>query len=312
MPSIFSRSRTTSTPYPTSPDSPHGADEFGRVSSRQSNHKGTGGGGGLFSGTSKRDKKKAAVKEAQMARLRTVSGVASPGPSIHSPIDVGEGFGATEAGVFEYAGIFVQDGAFFPTIIEKPNFDASNGANHALDRSFNSSYSSTLSASSISSSSSSVGNNTMDFPYLSYQRHVVLSIDDVSRLVEVVCAELGTRGGITTPFIFSTLALDISPTRIRRLIDCFLATCSSTHLYSQRSAKEKSMAEKEHAEQKWREEARFAGMHELGMLLRWALARVVRVSGGQECRGLFSYEWYSQWRDEEEGKQRYLLATDIL
>ncbi|KAJ8090347.1 hypothetical protein PM082_018943 [Marasmius tenuissimus] len=299
MPSIFSRSRTASTPYPASPDSPHGADEFGRVSSRQSNHKGTGGGGGLFSGTSKRDKKKAAAKEAQMVRLRTMSGVASPGPSIHSPVDAGDGFGIPE-GVFEYAGIFVQDGAFFPTILEKPSFDTSNGAGHALDRSFNSSYSSTLSTSSNSSLFSSGSSSTMDYPYLSYQRHVVLSVDTVARLVDVVCEELGTRGGITTPFIFSTLALDISPTRIRRLIDCFLATCTSTHLYNQRSTKEKSIAEKDHAEQKWREEARFAGMHELGMALRWALARVVRVSGGQESRGLFPYEWYSQWRDEEE------------
>ncbi|KAL0566142.1 hypothetical protein V5O48_015876 [Marasmius crinis-equi] len=300
MPSLFSRSRTASTPYPQSPDSPTTADEFGRVSSRQSNHKGSSGGGGLF-GNSKRDKKKAAAKEAQLSRLRNVSGVTSPGPSIHSPVDAGDGFGANEGGVFEYAGVFIQEGAFFPTILEKPSFDINNGANHALDRSLNSSYSSTLSTSSNTSSfTSPMNNTTMDHPYLSYQRHVILSIDAVARLVEVLCEELGTRGGITTPFIFSTLALDISPTRIRRLIDAFLATCTSTHLYHHRITREKSMAEKEYTEQKWREEARFAGMHELGMVLRWALARVVRVSGGQECRGLLAYEWYSQWRDEEE------------
>ncbi|KAF9264991.1 hypothetical protein L218DRAFT_1023055 [Marasmius fiardii PR-910] len=299
MPSIFSRSRTASTPYPQSPDSPLDVpDEFGRVSSRQSNHKGSSGGGGLFGGstkTAKKEKKKVAAKEAQLARLRTMSGVASPVQGLGSPVDAGESFSG-EGGVFEYAGVFVQEGAFLPTILDKPSLDSSNGASHGLDRSFNSSYSSTFSTSTNSSSLSSVSNVTMDFPYLSYQRHVVLSIEAVSRLVEVVCEELGTRGGITTPFIFSTLALDISPVRIRRLIDTFLTTCA----YSQSYGKEKTIAEKEVAEKKWREEARFAGLHELGMTLRWALARVVRVSGGQECRGFLSYEWYAQWRDEEE------------
>ncbi|KAG7087295.1 hypothetical protein E1B28_013273 [Marasmius oreades] len=297
MPSIFSRSRTTSTPYPQPPDSPlDAADEFGRVSSRQSNHKGSGG-AGLFSAstkTTKKEKKKVAAKEAQLTRLRTMSGVASPVLGMGSPVDTAEILNG-EGGVFEYAGVFVQDGSFFPTILEKPILDSSNGASPALDRSLNSSYSSTFSSSS-SSSFSSPSNITMDFPYLTYQRHVILSVDAVSRLVDVVCEELGTRGGITTPFIFSTLALDISPTPIRRLIDTFLATCAST----QSTGREKTIAEKELASHKWREETRFAGMHELGMTLRWALARVVRVSGGQECRGLFSYEWYAQWRDEEE------------
>ncbi|KAF5343677.1 hypothetical protein D9758_014682 [Tetrapyrgos nigripes] len=78
------------------------------------------------------------------------------------------------------------------------------------------------------------------------------------------------------------------------------------------------MTEKDRAEadKKWREEARFAGMHELGMCLRWGLARVVRIqtysSGepttpspgeggnlGTELRGLIPWEHYTHWRDQE-------------
>ena len=77
------------------------------------------------------------------------------------------------------------------------------------------------------------------------------------------------------------------------------------------------MNEKDRAEadKKWREEAKFAGMHELGMCLRWRLARVVRIqtyssgesttpspgegSLGTELRGLIPWEHYTHWRDQE-------------
>jgi hypothetical protein len=108
-----------------------------------------------------------------------------------------------------------------------------------------------------------------DYGYLSYQRHVVLGLDEVARLVDVVASELGTRA-LTTPFIFSTLALDVSASSVRRLIRAFLETCTGGI----------------DAEHRWREEARLAGPHELGMCIRWGLARVIRVVGGQAVRGL--------------------------
>ncbi|KIM44224.1 hypothetical protein M413DRAFT_17962 [Hebeloma cylindrosporum] len=127
-----------------------------------------------------------------------------------------------------------------------------------------------------------------DYGYLSYERHVVLGIEQVERLVEVISEELETRGGITTPFIFSTTALDISASSIKRIIRTFLNTCEP--LSGQRA---------DEAEAKWREEARFAGPHELGMCLRWGLARVIRSVGGQDVRGLVSWEHYVDYRESE-------------
>ncbi|KAF9483685.1 hypothetical protein BDN70DRAFT_873531 [Pholiota conissans] len=130
-----------------------------------------------------------------------------------------------------------------------------------------------------------------DYGYLSYERHVVLGLEQVERLVEVISEELETRGGITTPFIFSTTALDISAPSIRRIISTFLYTCEN-HSNSHQA---------QEAEVKWREEARFAGPHELAMCLRWGLARVIRSVGGQDVRGLVSWEHYVDFRESEAG-----------
>ncbi|KAG1745102.1 uncharacterized protein EDB91DRAFT_1220686 [Suillus paluster] len=121
-----------------------------------------------------------------------------------------------------------------------------------------------------------------DYGYLSYQRHVVLGLDEIARLVDVVASELGTRA-LTTPFIFSTLALDVSASSVKRLIKAFLETCTGGI----------------DAERRWREEARLAGPHELGMCIRWGLARVVRVVGGQAVRGLITWDHYTEFRDSE-------------
>ncbi|KAJ3521131.1 hypothetical protein NM688_g9060 [Phlebia brevispora] len=123
-----------------------------------------------------------------------------------------------------------------------------------------------------------------DYGYLSYKRNVVLGLDEVARLVDVVGNELGTRG-LTTPFIFSSLALDVSAPAIRRLINAFLRTCGGLR--------------QDEAERMWRDEVKFAGPHELGMCLRWGLARVVRIVGGQEVHGLLSYESYLEWSSVE-------------
>ncbi|KAF8803980.1 hypothetical protein BYT27DRAFT_7108311 [Phlegmacium glaucopus] len=127
-----------------------------------------------------------------------------------------------------------------------------------------------------------------DYGYLSYERHVVLGIEQVERLVEVISEELETRGGITTPFIFTTTGLDISSSAIKRLIRTFLNTCEP---HSGQMAHQ--------VESQWREEARYVGPHELAMCLRWGLARVIRSVGGQDVRGLISWEHYVQFRDSE-------------
>ena len=126
-----------------------------------------------------------------------------------------------------------------------------------------------------------------DYGYLSFERHVILGLEQVARLVDVVADEIGTRG-LTTPFIFSTLAMDISAPAIKRLITAFLRTCANPS--------------SDDAERYWREEARFSGPHELGTCLRWALARVVRIVGGQEVRGLISWDHYLDFRDSEAGE----------
>lgn len=132
---------------------------------------------------------------------------------------------------------------------------------------------------------------SQDYGYLSYKRHIVLGLEEVVRLVEVTSQEIGARG-LTTPFIFSALALDVSTSATVRLIEAFLQTCNSRH---------------PSVDQKWREEAQFAGPHELGMCLRWGLARAIRVVGGFEVRGLLSYESYIEWRDSESGMTVFFL-----
>ena len=155
------------------------------------------------------------------------------------------------------------DGAFLPLHLERPRHDEST-PERSKDH---------------------------DYGYLSYERHVVLGIDQVERLVEVISEELETRGGVTTPFIFSTTALDISSSAIKRLIRSFLNACEP---HSEPAAHQ--------AESQWREEARYVGPHELAMCLRWGLARVIRSVGGQDVRGLVSWDHYVQFRDSEASK----------
>ncbi|KAF8621948.1 hypothetical protein AX15_007381 [Amanita polypyramis BW_CC] len=131
-----------------------------------------------------------------------------------------------------------------------------------------------------------------DYGFLSYERHVVLAPDQLINLLTVLVDELSARGGITTPFIFSTTALDVSYSSIKRLVRAFLDTCDM-----------RSSPSVEKAEAKWRDEARFAGLHELGMCLRWGLARVVRVSGGREVHGLIAWDHYVKFRESEAAKR---------
>ncbi|KIJ67450.1 hypothetical protein HYDPIDRAFT_25903 [Hydnomerulius pinastri MD-312] len=239
MPSLFSRSRTTSTPGKKSSSGALGGggnavppyDEFGRVNSR-------GSGSGIplsFTGKKDREKEK---KRGQDGKFRTRT-ISSPKPDG----DVGDLVAQ------------IPDGSFLLLNLDRPRDES--GEEKTLEN---------------------------DYGYLCYERHVILGLDEVARLVDVVAVELGTRC-LTTPFIFSTLALDISSAAIKRLIRAFLDTCANP-----------TSAE---AERRWREEAQFAGPHELGMCIRWGLARVVRVVRGQAVRGLISWEHYTEFRDSE-------------
>lgn len=248
MPSLFSRSRTTSTPnkkqsLSSLSDPPATLDEFGRVSSKLS----------AISIRSpspapQKDKKKAKESE---KRLKT-HGSSRDRLEYDDPPSL-------------------PDGAFLSLNLERPP-----------------------------NQSGTDEKPSQDYGYLSYERHVVLGVEQAARLVIVVSDELGARGGITTPFIFSTTALDISSTAIKRLIRAFLNTC--TNINGQAAAE---------AETKWRDEARFAGPYELGMCLRWGLARVVRFVGGHDVRGLISWDHYLEFRDSETGMLRDFIDSCI-
>lgn len=245
MPSLFSRSRTTSTPGKKSSGNALVAsaqpayDEFGRVDSR-----GSGSRSPLPMSLKKDGAKEKKKGQDGQPRARTLS-------SPKQDRDISDLVAQ------------IPDGSFLPSNLERPRDES--GEEKTLEH---------------------------DYGYLSYERHVILGLEDVARLVDVIAVELGTRC-LTTPFIFSTLALDISSSAIKRLIRAFLDTCINP------SSRE--------AEHRWREEARFAGPHELGMCIRWGLARVVRVVGGQAVRGLVSWEHYMEFRDSEAGMHHSIL-----
>ncbi|EKM51347.1 uncharacterized protein PHACADRAFT_263416 [Phanerochaete carnosa HHB-10118-sp] len=220
MPSLFSRSRTNSTPKKPSPEVAF--DEFGRITSRGSSRS-------LTPATTKKERK--SKDKSRSKQLPTEP---------ESP---------------EFS---IPDG-YLPLNLNPQRYEP--GEEPAQER-----------------------RQLLDYGYLCYQRHVVLGLEEVAKLVDVVGHELGTRG-LTTPFIFSSLALDVSSAAVKRLIDAFLKTCDGRY-----SAE---------AERQWREEARLTGPHELGMCLRWGLARIVRIVGSQEVRGLLSYASYIDWSQAE-------------
>ncbi len=220
MHSLFSRTRTFSTPKKSGPEPTF--DEFGRINSNGSTK--------AVSTSGKKDKKS---KEKSKGKGNGSS--ATPEPP-------------------EFA---IPDGSFLSLNLDPQRYEP--GEEPAQERRQQLQH---------------------DYGYLSFRRNVVLGLDEVARLVDVVGNELGTRG-LTTPFIFSSLALDVSATAVKKLVDAFLVTCrGSGH---------------QEAERLWRDEVKFAGPHELGMCLRWGLARVVRIVRGQEVRGLLLYESYLEW-----------------
>ncbi|KAJ6453982.1 hypothetical protein C8R45DRAFT_1038583, partial [Mycena sanguinolenta] len=112
------------------------------------------------------------------------------------------------------------------------------------------------------------------------------------------CSAELERTGMSTPFVFNSIALDVRRTGVARLIRASLAICggSSSHGYSSNGSKNVGGGDK------FANEARLAAAYELGMCLRWGLSRVVRVEVGHEIHGLLSCAWYERWRVEEGGE----------
>jgi len=99
-----------------------------------------------------------------------------------------------------------------------------------------------------------------EYRCLSYLHHVVIGLDEVDRLVHTVTEEFGTRG-LTKPSLFPLLP------SVSTLPE-FVASFKLSSILAP------------DAEHTWHEEARFAGPAELAMCLRWDLARVLCISGG--------------------------------
>jgi len=61
---------------------------------------------------------------------------------------------------------------------------------------------------------------------------------------------------------------------------------------------------RQHNENTFLEDLRFAREYELAWLLRWALSRVVRIKEGSHERlhGVIEWEIYEEWRGRERGR----------
>jgi hypothetical protein len=143
---------------------------------------------------------------------------------------------------------------------------------------------------------------------MAYKAHIVLSPASLLRAVTVLYEELVQRGGLSTPFVFYSSHLEVTGigkglSRLKRCIDTFADTLRSESNGKSESDRERSMRER--ADQDWRDELRITGMHELGVLLRWTLARPVRIShrAGGEVRGLIDWDRYDAWRNREASAQ---------
>ncbi|KAF8666934.1 hypothetical protein RHS04_09376 [Rhizoctonia solani] len=133
------------------------------------------------------------------------------------------------------------------------------------------------------------------YGYLSTEKDVILSLDDVQRLLTILGEEITLRC-LSTPLLFSTQALKLSAPRVKNLIRAFLSTCSDPI--------------SRQAETRFREEARFAGPHEVAMTIRWGLARIVRMVNGSETHGIMDFEVYRAWRANEQGKAQPRVLLD--
>lgn len=135
--------------------------------------------------------------------------------------------------------------------------------------------------------------------------HIQLESARVSALLEA-CGEQIRSRGLDNPLIFSSMALDLSPSNVASLIKLL----STTHP-GQRTLP-----------QAFRDEIRYANPHDLAAVIKWAFARMGRVLAvpvpvpgakkGEvreemiyvQQRGFFDLEAYNAWR-EQERRQHY-------
>lgn len=125
-------------------------------------------------------------------------------------------------------------------------------------------------------------------------RNVVLSVDDVARVIRDVGSELGRRA-LDTPLLFSNQSLELNQTRIKMLIKSFVATLKASG---------RSPAKR--AAEAFTQDVQFANDHELAWLLRWALSRLTRVREGtrEAYHGCLDWDMYEEWRGRERGESR--------
>jgi hypothetical protein len=142
----------------------------------------------------------------------------------------------------------------------------------------------------LNASDSSQSFEDVPYGHLAYRREIVLSISQISQLVKDV-AQVLTRRGLQVPFLFSSQAIDLNPAAVRKLINSFLFNSSND---------EGSLGEN------WTQDTQFANPHELGMILRWGLATVMRRGGR---RGLLDFVQYLIWKDLEIGEYCIFFKT---
>jgi hypothetical protein len=96
---------------------------------------------------------------------------------------------------------------------------------------------------------------------------------------------------VATPFICA-LTLDVHRASVVRLANTFLAPCQDSATFPLKLTCGDNfysiITGSGNAEEKWLEEARFTGPHELGMCLRWGRICVFRVEDGRDMRRLLS------------------------
>ncbi|GAW09833.1 hypothetical protein LENED_012030 [Lentinula edodes] len=185
----------------------------------------------------------------------------------------------------------------------------------------------TVLPSQSSDSPSSHGATGNAYGYLSSYPTLVLGLPDLRELVQLISEHLD----VETPFVFSNggstvsqggggvpVAIDLDAGRVKRLIDKYVEYLTSN------SGRNTNLRKSGDHIAGFDDEARFAGPHELGMLLRWGLARVVRIESSSLphstttpqnpatphnrtfTRGLIPYLAYLNW-----AKQEHLLSYPL-
>ncbi|KAE8222064.1 hypothetical protein CF326_g8444, partial [Tilletia indica] len=147
-----------------------------------------------------------------------------------------------------------------------------------------------------------------------------LDLHGVEQIVQLCGSEIKYRG-FDLPLIFSSMALDLSASKVESLI-AKLLTPEFYHSQA-RSTKPQHV----HFSPSFLDEVRFADPHDLAALIKWALTRLGRVfevpvpvqAKGKvqeevnfmQQRGFLDLDAYMAWRDEELRSDYALTAFDL-